>query len=73
MNDLAIASRVKADLALNSSSAQLEFDVESKDGRVTIRGKLPNLELVEEIKSVASAVTGVKEVAVLEVVSMTPA
>ena len=62
MNDLAVASRVKADLALNDSTRHLEFDVTAKDGEIHISGKMPNLDLVDEVKRVASAAPGVKEV-----------
>jgi cytidylate kinase len=73
MNDLAIASRVKADLALNSTTEHIEFNVTCEDGRVSLSGRLPNLDLLDETKRVASAVPGVKQLVLSEIVSTTPA
>ena len=73
MDDLALASRVKADLALNSATSHLEFDVTSQDRCITISGKLPSVDFVNEVKRVASAVPGVKEVSLDQLLSPTQA
>jgi cytidylate kinase len=62
MNDLAIASRVRADLAINSSTSDLELDVFAHDGAVAITGKLATTDQIDEVKRVASAVSGVVSV-----------
>lgn len=73
MNDLSVASQVKSGLALNRSTNHLEFDVTSNRGNVRIRGRVTDLNLVEEVKRVASATAGVKSVDLQELISMTPA
>lgn len=67
LDDLALASRVKARLALEPSTHLLEFNVTARDGVVTIRGKVTNLELVPEIERVASSVPGVRELVLDEI------
>lgn len=57
MNDLAIASRVRAELALNSFTSNLEVDVEATGGKVLIRGCL--FEELEQVERVAVAISGV--------------
>jgi cytidylate kinase len=59
MNDLALASNVRAHLALDAATAHLEFEVESMEGVVEIRGRLSNPGEVEDVRYVASAVPGV--------------
>jgi cytidylate kinase len=59
MNDLALASRVRARLVLNPATAHLEVEVESHGGVVAIQGKLPNLDQLEEVERVVLAVEGV--------------
>ena len=62
MNDLAIASRVRANLALNPPTSGLEVEVTATEGRVRIRGKLAGLEQLEEVRRVATNSRGVVEV-----------
>lgn len=54
MKDLALAARVRAELALNPFTSNLEVDVEASGGVVSIRGSL--FEQVEAVKRVAGAV-----------------
>jgi cytidylate kinase len=61
MEDLAISSRVRANLAINPPTSHLEFEVTSRLGRVSIRGKLTGTDELEEVKRVAQAVPGVAE------------
>lgn len=62
MNDLAIASRVRANLALNPPTSGLEVEVTATEGRVRIRGRLAGLEQLEEVRRVATDARGVVEV-----------
>lgn len=57
MNDLALASRVRAALALNPFTSNLEVEAVARDGSVSVRGDL--VEQVEEVERVARAVPGV--------------
>lgn len=62
MDNLVLASRVKARLALDPSTAELEFDVVAADGRVTIKGNLSNPEEFAEARRVAASTAGVTNV-----------
>jgi len=73
MNDLAVASRVKAELALNGPTSHLEFEVTAKKGRVSIAGRVPDVNLLGEIQRVASGVPGVEEVVLDEILTPTQA
>jgi len=59
MDDLVLASRVRAELALADSTSHLEFDVEAKKGVVRLHGAVSNMRDVDEIKRIAAAVPGV--------------
>ncbi|MFP5229657.1 MAG: cytidylate kinase family protein [Acidobacteriota bacterium] len=59
LEDLALASRVRADLAIASSTEGLEMDVKAADGVVAIRGKLAEPEQREDVERIAKAVPGV--------------
>jgi cytidylate kinase len=67
LNDLALASQVKAKLALEPSTHLLEFNVTARDGIVSIRGKLTSIDLLPEVERVASSVPGVRELVLDEV------
>ncbi len=72
MADHALASRVKADLALNDATHHIEFEVTSQKGRVTVAGRLPSVNLAEEVERVAGKVPGVDSVNLSQLVSATP-
>ena len=59
MDDLALGSRVRADLAINPSTADLELEVQAHEGAVSIKGKVPTIGQINEVKQVASASSGV--------------
>lgn len=59
MNDFAVATRVRAQLSINSSTSHLEVEVTATHGSVRIKGRLSTPEEVEEVKRVALAVPGV--------------
>ncbi len=58
MDDLALASRVKASLVLPSTD-ELEVDVVAHQGHVEIRGKVADLDQFHELERTARAVRGV--------------
>jgi cytidylate kinase len=67
MDDLALASRIRADLAINSSTSHLEVEVESRRGAVQIHGRLRDPNEMEEIRRIAEAAPGVVRVNLDEV------
>jgi cytidylate kinase len=63
MDELALQSRVRADLALHPSTARLELRVAADRGTISIRGDIPkDLRIVEEMKVIAGTVPGVTKV-----------
>ncbi len=67
MEDLARASRVKANLALNPPTSGLELEVTASGGEVRIKGKIASVDQIEEIARVAELVEGVEKVNLEEV------
>jgi osmotically-inducible protein OsmY len=59
MNDLALGSRVRADLAIAPATADLELEVNAHEGAVSIKGKVSTLSQIKEVKQVASVIAGV--------------
>jgi hypothetical protein len=64
MRDLALASRVQAQLAVTPGTLHLEVDVTACNGVTVIRGSWPNGAHAEDVKAVALRVTGVTAVTV---------
>ena len=62
MDDLVLASRVRAALAADQRTASAEVFVQADDGVVSLKGRLRPEGLVEPVIDVASAVEGVVEV-----------
>jgi cytidylate kinase len=60
MDDLALASRVRVELALDEATSHLEFEVQAKAGVVSLHGEVSNLREVTDIQRIASGVPGVK-------------
>ncbi|MBI4875147.1 MAG: cytidylate kinase-like family protein [Acidobacteria bacterium] len=71
MNDLALASRVRAALASSPFTSNLEVEVEARDGAVRIRGDVAEEE--EDVEQVVRAVPGVTGLTVAEPVSSSAA
>lgn len=67
LQDLAEATRVRADLSINPATSHLEFEVSARRGVVSIRGKLTAIEELSEVKRVAQAVPGVVQLDMSEV------
>ncbi len=59
MDDLARASRVKADIALNPETSALELEVGCENGVVRISGKAVDADQIREIQRIAGEVAGV--------------
>jgi cytidylate kinase len=64
MNDFALASRVRAELAINPLTSNLEVTIEARNGVTTIKGHF--FEQGEEIQKVAHAVAGVTDLRLQE-------
>jgi len=73
MEDLARASRVKANLVLNPATSALELEVTASGGTVSIRGKVTSVDEIEEIEHIAQQVEGVERVNLEELAPATPA
>jgi len=61
LDDLATASRVKARLAMDEATSDLEFEVLAQAGSVTIRGEIASWHQARDIDRVVRAVAGVTE------------
>ena len=59
MNDLTLASQVRAALALDAATSHLEVDIRARDGALSIRGGVSNTREVTEVQRIASEVPGV--------------
>ncbi len=59
MDDMVLASRLRAELALDPSTSDLEVEVTAHHGSAAIRGKVSSVEQLEYVRRVASAVEGV--------------
>lgn len=59
MEDLALASRVRATLALAPGTSHLELEVSARSGVVTIAGALPGGDHLAELRAVVRKVPGV--------------
>ncbi len=60
MDNFALASRVRAALALDPSTSDLEVETSAQHACVSIKGKLASVEQLELVRRVAVAVPGVK-------------
>jgi cytidylate kinase len=61
MEDLALASRIRASLVTNPATQDLEVEVSARAGAVTIRGDLSGQAAAREVQRVAWQVPGVSE------------
>lgn len=59
MDDLALASRLRAQLALHPPTSDLELQIAARRGMVSIEGRVAVLAQIEEIKRLASGLAGV--------------
>jgi len=72
MEGFARASRVRADLALNPATGDLELAVTAADGTVSITGRIHRPEQLPEIERVSTAVEGVTAVDTSGIIWPTP-
>jgi len=61
MDDLALASHIRANLAVNAPTSDLEVEVVARQGLVSIKGKVVELDQVAEVERVARSTPGVAE------------
>lgn len=61
LEDLALAGRIRANLAMNTSTEDLEVEVQARAGSVSILGKTPSRYACGEIERIAKAVPGVQK------------
>lgn len=62
MDNLALASRVRANLATDPATSHLEFEVTADGGRVSVRGRLAGPDEQEAVAGIAKSTPGVEEV-----------
>jgi cytidylate kinase len=62
LNDLALASRVKAHLATDPATSNVQFDVVAQGGSVSVKGDIVGPAQVARIASIVRAVPGITEV-----------
>jgi hypothetical protein len=63
LDDLALASRVQANLAVNPATVHFEVDVTAHAGSVVVKGHLSTREQAEDVRAVVGTVPGVNEMA----------
>jgi osmotically-inducible protein OsmY len=73
MEELVRASRVKAKLALNPDTSNLELEVLCKNGTVQVKGKIYETAQIQQIHRIARGVEGVTAVDVDQLASPIPA
>jgi cytidylate kinase len=61
LSDLALSSRIQANLATNTSTEDLEVDVSASAGSVTVTGRLSSAYHHSEVERIVRAVPGVKD------------
>ncbi len=62
VSDSWITTKVKSEILANSVSKAFKVGVKTKNGAVTLKGKLPTQDAVDLVKMIAEKVKGVKSV-----------
>jgi hypothetical protein len=62
MDDVALASRIRANMAIDPATSDLELEVAAHSGSVTVRGELLSAHQANDIRRIARAVPGVHSV-----------
>ena len=62
MDDLARASRIKAELALDPATSDLELVVLCEEGALRIKGRIHDTDQIEQIERIARRAEGVTSV-----------
>ena len=68
LDELALASTVRAELALDPKTADLEMEVTAVAGSISFKGELLRADQAKEITRIARSVPGVKAVQISKVV-----
>ena len=71
LEDMTVAGRVRASLAMNPSTAHLEVEASARGGDVSLRGKVTQIGELDEVRRVAKAVPGVRELNLDELILAT--
>ncbi|HUX27621.1 MAG TPA: cytidylate kinase family protein, partial [Terracidiphilus sp.] len=58
LEDLALASKVRAELAIASSTEGLELEATADNGVVTLKGKLASVDQLAEVRRIATEIPG---------------
>jgi len=69
LNNLALASFVKANLAMNSDTRDLQFEIAAQAGSISIKGEIDGPGQAKKIRSIVENTPGVREV-ILEELSL---
>lgn len=72
LDNLARASRVKAAVALDPATSNLELDVVANGGLVKVRGKVYSVDQIRQVEKIAAAVPEVTSVDVSRLISPVP-
>ncbi len=72
MNDLALASRVRAELALAAATSHLEVEVAARGGAIHVRGWIDSPEEIDAVFRVAEVVPGVADLSVNDLTAPGP-
>lgn len=62
VSDSWITTKVKSEILANSVSKAFKVKVKTKHGAVSLKGKLPNQDAIDLVKTIAEKVKGVKSV-----------
>jgi hypothetical protein len=66
LDNLAMASRVKANLAMHHDTSDLQFEIAAEAGRISIKGAIDTPDQARKIRNIAEKVPGVREVGLKE-------
>lgn len=62
VSDSWITTKVKSEILANSVTKAMKVAVKTKFGAVTLKGKLPSQDAIDQVKQIAEKVKGVKSV-----------
>ena len=62
VSDSWITTKVKSEILANSVSKAFKVSVKTKHGAVSLKGKLPSQDAIDQVKMIAEKVKGVKSV-----------
>jgi len=68
VTDSWITTKVKSEILANSVSKAFKVSVKTKHGAVSLKGKLPSQDAIDQVKMIAEKVKGVKSVDVSGIV-----